>query len=229
MLENFNTSIPIIKLPPKEAKELQQLLTASGYSLQADGIIGKRTIEAFRKFKKDEGLTHPDLLGETTLQHLFRRSRNFHSSSRHINPEGLKLIKHFEGCKLKAYRCPANIATIGYGSTFYPNGTPVRIGDTITQDEADELLLETLKSFEHGVARSITVPLSSNQFSALVSFAFNVGLGAFRSSTMLKLINRGEIDKASLEFIKWTKAGGKVLEGLRRRRVAEQTLFTKKD
>lgn len=229
MLETIKTPIPIIELPRKEAKELQQLLTASGYPLQADGIIGKRTINAFKKFKKDEGLTHPDLLGETTLQHLFRRSRNFHLSSRHINPEGLKLIKHFEGCRLKAYRCPANIATIGFGSTFYPNGTAVRMGDTITQDEADELLLETLKSFEHGVARSVTAPLTSNQFSALVSFTFNVGLGAFRSSTLLKLINRGDIEKAPPEFLKWTKANGKVLEGLRRRRGAEQALFLKKD
>lgn len=142
---------------------------------------------------------------------------------RKINNEGLNLIKAFEGCKLEAYRCPAGIPTIGYGST----GEHVKMGMRITQQEADALLLDDLKRFEAGVEKIAKVSLSDNEFSALVSFAFNLGLKALENSTLLRLLNAGKRAEAAAEFPKWNKAGGKVLKGLVRRRAAEQALFTK--
>jgi len=99
---------------------------------------------------------------------------------------GVALIKEFEGCKLKAYLCPAKKPTIGYGNTFYANGTKVKIGDVITQAQADELLLLTLKSFEAIVSKRIKVNLTQNQFDALVSFFYNCGV----QPTLINKINK---------------------------------------
>lgn len=229
MLEKISMSRHIKDMSQKEARELQSLLTACGFPLQSDGIIGPRTITAFHKFKKSEGLTEPDYIGKTTIEHLLRKSREYHPSRRHINPEGLRLLKELEGCRLKAYKCQGGIPTIGYGSTFYEDDTPVRIGDLISSSDAETLLQNTLRSFEDGVARSVTVPLSGNEFSALVCFAFNVGLGAFRSSSLLRYLNQGNYQSASLEFGKWVIAGGKTSKGLKARREKEKALFLKKD
>ena len=140
---------------------------------------------------------------------------------RQINQAGLDLIKSFEGCKLKAYRDQVGVLTIGYGHT----GNDVSEDQVIDQDRADQLLLNDLSRFCLGVESSVTVYISDNQFAALVSFSFNLGLGSLRSSTLLKLINEGNLDGAALEFVKWNKAGGVVNPGILRRRQAEQALF----
>ena len=138
-----------------------------------------------------------------------------------ITNEGINLIKKFEGLRLDAYLCPAGVWTIGYGHI-----KGVEKGQVITQLEADNLLKEDLISFEKGVANLIKSNINQNQFSALVSFAFNLGLANFKNSTLLKKVNANPNDRTIVdEFIKWIYAGGKQLEGLKRRRQAEAYLY----
>ena len=136
----------------------------------------------------------------------------------------IELIKQFEGCELSAYKCPAGVWTIGYGSTTF-KGRKVYQGQVITLDEAEEQLQLDLKPFAQQIEKAIVVDVSDNQFCALLSFVYNLGIGNFRSSTLLKKLNTGDYRGASLEFPKWNRAGGKVLKGLTRRRLAEQALF----
>ncbi len=139
---------------------------------------------------------------------------------RRIGPQGLALIKRFEGLRLTAYKCPADVPTIGYGST----GPHVRMGMTITEAEAEALLLEDLDRFERGVAK-MTPTATPGQFSALVSFAFNLGLGALQGSTLMRKHLAGDFAGAAAEFPRWNKAGGRVLAGLTTRRAAEAALY----
>lgn len=137
-----------------------------------------------------------------------------------ISKAGLDLIKQFEGLYLKAYRCPAGVPTIGYGHT-----AGVAMGQTITQQQADDYLRRDVRQFERAVARLVTVPLTQGQFDALVSFAFNLGEGALAQSTLLRLLNAGDYAGAAAQFDRWNKAGGRVLPGVVRRRAAERALF----
>ena len=137
-----------------------------------------------------------------------------------ISKAGLDLIKQFEGLYLNAYRCPAGVPTIGYGHT-----AGVAMGQTITQQQADDYLRRDVRQFERAVARLVTVPLTQGQFDALVSFAFNLGEGALAQSTLLRLLNAGDYAGAAAQFDRWNKAGGRVLPGLVRRRAAERALF----
>ena len=143
---------------------------------------------------------------------------------RHINAAGLALLKEFEGCKLTAYPDPATGGdpwTIGYGST----GPHVKRGVTITQAEAERLLLADLDRFEQAVTRYVTVPLTQNQFDALVSFTYNCGQGSLQTSTLLRKLNAGDYAGAQGQFARWNRAGGKEMAGLTRRRSAEAELF----
>lgn len=139
---------------------------------------------------------------------------------RGINSAGLEIVKRFEGCKLTAYKCPAGVWTIGYGST----GSHVKPGMTITQDQADELLRSDLRRFEDFVDAHCS-PCTDNQFAALVSFAFNVGEGALRTSTLRRLHMEGNHAAAQGQFARWTKAKGRTLPGLVKRREAEAKLY----
>ena len=134
---------------------------------------------------------------------------------------GIDLIKKFEGCKLQPYHCSAGVLTIGYGHT----GADVRPGTVITQATAEELLRKDLAKFEEGVAR-LAKKTTQGQFDALVAFAFNLGLGALSSSTLLKMHNDGKYSEAAEQFHRWNKAAGKVLLGLIKRRAAESELYT---
>ena len=145
-----------------------------------------------------------------------------------INKIGLKLIAQFEGCYLQAYLCPANVWTIGIGTTIYPNGVKVKKGDKCTLEQAHEYLAHDMIEFEKTVNDSVKVPLSQNQFDALVSLAYNIGSGAFKNSTLLKKLNAKDYAGAADQFLVWNKGGGKVLKGLVRRRDAERALFLKK-
>ena len=134
------------------------------------------------------------------------------------------LIEHFEGCELKAYPDPATGGdpwTIGYGHT----GPEVHPGMVITQAEADALLRQDAEKVAKQVAPMVHVPLSQQEFDALVCFVFNVGIGNFAKSTLLKKLNAGDYDGAANELPKWNKAEGKVMAGLTRRREAERELF----
>ena len=142
--------------------------------------------------------------------------------------EGIALIKGFEGCRLTAYPDPGTGGapwTIGYGWTHPIDGKPVKPGMTIDQETADRLLKTGLVSYENDVLKLVRVRLTKGQFDALVSFAYNVGSRALSTSTLLKKINAGDIKGAADEFLRWNKAGGKVLNGLTRRREAERALF----
>jgi lysozyme len=139
-----------------------------------------------------------------------------------ISQVGINLIKSFEGCILHEYKDAVGVPTIGYGHTG-----GVRPNQTITQQQAEELLKQDLEKFEKGVTDLVKVPLNQYQFDALVSFSFNVGLGALQTSTLLKKLNAKDYSGASKEFDKWVHAGGDVLRGLVSRRDAEQSLFNR--
>ena len=137
-----------------------------------------------------------------------------------------KIIKEFEGCKLTAYQCPAKIWTIGYGNTKYENGQSVKKGDTITQDRAEQLLSEILKGFIKDVENMVKSKINQNQKDALTDFAYNCGVGNLKTSTLLKKVNENPNDQTiRQEFEKWTRANGKVLNGLVKRRNAEANLY----
>lgn len=136
------------------------------------------------------------------------------------NQAGIDLIKHFEGLRLEAYLDTGGVPTIGYGHT-----RGVRIGDTITEDQADRYLVDDLSDAERAVERYVAVPLNSNQFSALVSFTYNLGAGQLSESTLLRMLNDGYYQGASDQFKRWVYDDGVRLDGLVRRREAEQRLF----
>ncbi len=143
-----------------------------------------------------------------------------------LNDKGKDLIKLFEGCKLVAYKCSAAKDTIGYGNTFYEDGKPVKPGDKITQERANELFEIIAKEFADKVAPLVKSSVTPNQFAALTSFAYNAGIGNLRNSTLLKKVNANPNDPSiALEFAKWDKAGGKVLAGLTKRRASESKLY----
>lgn len=120
----------------------------------------------------------------------------------------IKLVEEFEGFFPKAYKCPAKVWTIGYGTTIYSNGRTVKEGDTITREKAySEMMFELDKKWK-GISRYITVPTNKNQQSALISFAYNCGIGAFAGSTLLKKLNLGLYKEIPNELLKWTKGGG---------------------
>jgi len=137
-----------------------------------------------------------------------------------ISQRGVELIKQYEGCRLTAYRCPAGVPTIGYGHT----GRDVTMGLTITAEQAEALLRGDLMRFEDGVRRHAGTA-TQGQFDALVSFAFNVGIGALAGSTLIRRHKAGDHARAANEFPRWNKAGGIVLPGLTRRRAAERRLY----
>lgn len=137
-----------------------------------------------------------------------------------ISDKGIELIKHFEGCSLTGYLDPVGVPTIGYGHTI-----TAQVGAVIDQEWAEKLLRGDLRRFELGIDTMVAVPLTQGQYDALVSFAFNLGLGNLSRSTLLKILNMGNYEAAAKEFPRWNKAGGKVLRGLTRRREAEKQLF----
>lgn len=134
--------------------------------------------------------------------------------------EGINLIKHFEGCELEAYKCPAGVWTIGYGHI-----KGVQQGDVITEQQADDMLVEELEEYENYIHNLVSCPLNQNQFDALVSWVYNLGSSNLQASTLLKVLNAGDYAGVPAQMLRWNKAGGKVLEGLTRRRQAEADLF----
>ena len=136
------------------------------------------------------------------------------------------LVKQFEGCSLKAYKCPAGIWTISYGITQYENGKAVKEGDIITQERADQLLEVILIKFVQQVGELVKSNINQNQKDALTDFAYNCGVGNLRSSTLLKKVNANPNDKTiRAEFMRWTKANKVELAGLVKRRKAEADLY----
>ena len=144
-----------------------------------------------------------------------------------LNNKGYLLITNHEGLRLKPYLCPAKIPTIGYGNTYYTDGKRVTLLDKeITKQQAFDMFKEVANRFAKRVDELVTSNINQNQFNALVSFAYNVGTGNFASSTLLKKVNRNPDDLSIKdEFLRWNKAGGKVLNGLTNRRNEEADLY----
>ena len=143
-----------------------------------------------------------------------------------VNKEAIDIIKHFEGYSSAVYADPIGIPTIGYGSIWDKEGKRLTMDHRpITEPEAEYLLVRELRHVEKAITILITVPLNSNQFSAIGSLTFNIGSSRLKSSTLRSKINRGDYDGASAEFPKWRRAGGRILKGLVRRRIAERELF----
>ena len=141
---------------------------------------------------------------------------------------GQAVIKYFEDLSLKAYPDPATGGkpyTIGCGTTIYPSGQPVKLGDVCTKEQAEQYLQNDLVKFEKAVSNAVRVPINQGQFDALVSFTYNLGEGNLKSSTLLKMVNAGNFAGAAEQFKRWNKANGKTMRGLTRRRAAEQCLF----
>lgn len=147
-----------------------------------------------------------------------------------LNAETIEHVKRWEGCKLKAYPDPGSRDgtpwTIGYGHTS-DSFMKVHKGLVITQAQADAALVHDLEETAAEVARLVKVKLSDNQFGALISFAFNVGVGAFGKSTLLKKLNAGDYGSVPAQLARWNKNDGKVMEGLTNRRAAEAGLWAK--
>jgi len=154
-----------------------------------------------------------------------------------VSDKCIEQIKKDEGVRNKPYQCPALLWTVGVGHVIDPNHAKVKLADRkalpipagwdriLTSIEIDEILRTDLNRFEQGVLRLIKVPLTQGQFDALVSFSFNVGLGNLQNSTLRMKLNRSEYDAAAEQFLVWTKAGGKVLPGLVKRRTHEKEMF----
>lgn len=147
-----------------------------------------------------------------------------------MNPSqaAVDLVKEFEGFSAKAYPDPGTGAepwTIGYGTTCYPDGKSVRLGDQCTRSAAEMWLMHELEEAGKAINVLVQVPLEQHQFDALCSFVYNVGMRAFEQSTMRKFINAGMFKDAADQFLRWVRAGGKVLPGLVKRREEERAMF----
>jgi len=146
-----------------------------------------------------------------------------------VNAATLALIKEFEGLRLTAYKDPVGIWTIGYGTTSAAGvGITPKAGMKITEAEAEGYLRAALDKFGAGIRQSITAPINENEWGAFLSLAYNIGPGAFKKSSALRKFNTGDKAGAAQAILLWNKAGGKVLEGLTRRRAAEKALFLAK-
>ena len=154
-----------------------------------------------------------------------------------VSQKCIQQIKQDEGVRSKPYQCPALLWTVGVGHVIDPNHARVPMADrkalpippgwdrVLSADEIDDILRKDLARFEAGVLRLIKIPLTQGQFDALVSFSFNVGLGNLQNSTLRMKVNRGDYEGAAEQFLVWTKAGGKVLPGLVKRRTHEKEMF----
>ena len=199
-----------------QVKELQRLL-----SVREDGVFGIKTLKAVKDFQSKNGLVSDGVVGSKTWDVLLNKNTSKHS----LSNNGMSLLEQFEGLRLEAYLDSAGIATIGWGSIKYPNGNKVKLGDKITKAQAKEYKLHDLKEFESTVNTSVKVPLTQNQYDALVSLSYNIGSGAFKNSTLLKRLNSGDYKGAAEQFLAWNKVSGKKVQGLVNRREAERNLF----
>jgi lysozyme len=143
-----------------------------------------------------------------------------------MTEDGLALIRRFEGFRSTAYRCPAGNWTIGYGHTSQAGPPEVTPGLTVSEAEAQRILAADVERFAHDVHGALRREITPAQFSALVSFAYNVGSGAFRGSSVLRAVNDGRLSEVPRLLMRWVKADGRVLDGLVRRRAAEGDMFS---
>jgi GH24 family phage-related lysozyme (muramidase) len=212
--------------------DLQRRLLALGFNPGTpDGIAGPQTKRAVELFQIAEGLTVDGIAGPKTWERLRAKDAPaIPAGTMTTSPAGRKAITAHEGNVLTAYPDPATGGepwTIGVGHTSAAGLPKVVKGMKITAAESDEILSRDLKTFEAGVLSAVKVPLSQNEFDALVSLAFNIGVRAFSNSTLVKKLNAGDRKGAADQFLAWNKAAGKVMQGLITRRLSERALFLK--
>lgn len=212
-----------------QAQKVQQRLRSLGWQLEADGLFGSRSAIATQRFQSQNNLAPDGIIGPLTWAAIFdsgapqapaEQDLNPIAATNRINAAGLELIKSFEGLRLNSYQDAVGVWTIGYGHTRTAGP-----GQRISLAQATSLLRNDVATFEKAVSQAVRVPITENQFAALVSFAYNVGSGALNSSTLLRRLNAGDTLGAADEFLRWNRAGGRVLAGLTRRRVEERALF----
>ncbi|MEZ7766226.1 lysozyme [Haemophilus parahaemolyticus] len=146
-----------------------------------------------------------------------------------ISTQGLDEIKKSEALSLKAYQDTGGVWTIGYGHTGKVGGVPVGSGMTITKDQAEKLLQNDVSIFENAIKKGVKVPLTQNQYDALVNFSYNIGDGAFLKSTLLRRLNQGDYQAAADQMLRWNKDNGEVIQGLTNRRERERAMFLGQD
>lgn len=207
-----------------EVLELQTLLRGGGYSVGTlDGVMGPKTTTAFAEFKKDHHLEYPFTLGPSTLEKLYQVCN--------ISSGAIELIKEYEGFRIRAYICPAGVPTIGYGTTIYPSGEKVSLGDVITKPQAERCLQHYVDSRILPVL-SKTIPfwseMNPNQRGALISFAYNLGenfYGAHGFETITRVLKNRLWDQVPKALMLYVNPGSSFEAGLRRRRAQEGDLW----
>ena len=226
---------PVLKKGSKgeDVKRLQRALSAAGHAVAPDGDFGPSTDRAVRAFQAARGLGADGIVGPSTWAALSGGrgggGGGGGGGGRRLSTKGAAFIAHFEGFRGALYNDPAGHCTIGCGHLVHHgpiNGSePAEFKRGITRERALELLQGDASSAAHEISSSVKVKLSQPQFDALISFAFNVGNGAFRDSTLLRMLNQGDYGSVPAQLNRWTKAGGRVLPGLVTRRKAEGALF----
>ena len=157
--------------------------------------------------------------------HSVKSSARSKSDEQTISSKGYQLIKTFEGFRADAYLDTGGVWTIGYGTIRYPTGLAVKRGDKCTREQGERYLMNDCKWVNDAIKQNIKHPLTQNQYDALASFIYNIGATAFKSSTMLRLINDNKFNSAANEFDRWVFDNGRVIKGLVNRRAAEKELF----